>query len=166
MVMTMKTIDYTQFDFHDDIKKLVTDIGASKKRYDLIVGFSRGGLIPGVVLSHKMGVPFMAVNWSKTLQEVNDTVWSAVAHGKNVLVVDDMVDTGELLQQFFESVERWTATNLGVVDPTRIDLAVLINNVDVKQVYVNNLGTVQATFWGREISRVVTPAWITYWWEQ
>jgi uncharacterized protein len=49
-----------------------------------IYGLPRGGLVPAVMLSHKLGLPLLA------------------APAKNCLVVDDIADTGKTLQHYSE----------------------------------------------------------------
>lgn len=167
LLLMPNIIQYTQEDFNKDVDFLVDQISKADVKYDLIVGLARGGLLPGVTLSHKLGVPFMAVNWSKTHQEPNKYVWESVINGKmNVLIVDDMVDSGELLVQLFESFESWADWDDLVIDTNRIGLAVLINNTDVPNVYSNSTGVVEATYVATEISRKLTPEWIEYWWER
>lgn len=160
-------IPYTQSEFNDDVQDLVDQIIKAGVKYDLIVGLARGGLLPGVTLSHKLDVPFMAVNWSKTHQEPNKYVWEAVINDKfNVLIVDDMVDSGDLLKELFESFESWAQWDDLEINTKRIGLAVLINNTDVPNVYSNPTGVVKVTYSALEISRAVTPDWIEYWWER
>ena len=57
---------------------------ARKRKYSGIYGIPRGGLVPAVMLSHKLKVPLLS-----TLSEV-----------KNVLIVDDISDTGKTLLEF------------------------------------------------------------------
>lgn len=164
--MTPTIIPYTQYEFNKDVQDLVDQIKASGIEYDLIVGLARGGLLPGVTLSHKLDVQFMAVNWSKKYQEINKFVWDSITGGKSrVLIVDDMVDSGDLLKEFFQSVEDWATWDDLEIDTTKVDLAVLINNADVPNVYSNATGVVDVTYRATEISRKQTPEWIEYWWE-
>lgn len=160
-------IPYTQEEFNKDVQDLVDQISKADVKYDLIVGLARGGLLPGVTLSHKLDVPFMAVNWSKKHQEVNKYVWESIINGKRrVLVVDDMVDSGDLLRAFFISLDDWATWDDLEINTDVIDLAVLINNTDVPNVYSNATGVVEVTYSATEISRAVTPDWIEYWWER
>ena len=164
---TPNILPYTQEEFNKDVQDLVDQISKADVKYDLIVGLARGGLLPGVTLSHKLDVPFMAVNWSKNHQEVNKYVWETIISNRyNVLIVDDMVDTGDLLKEFFESVDDWASWDDLEVDTTKLGLAVLINNTDVPNVYSNDTGVVEVTYSATEISRAVTPDWIEYWWER
>ena len=61
--------------------------------FESVTGLPRGGLIPAVMVSHKLGIPFIEV---ETLNPVEG--WKM--RNKNTLVVDDICDSGETLQYF------------------------------------------------------------------
>ena len=77
----------------DDINILVEDlcntIKQSGAQIKSITGIERGGLIPAVMISHKLNIPYVT--------KIN----------KNTLVVDDICDTGETLKNM---VSGFTAT--------------------------------------------------------
>ena len=74
--------------YPDDYHNLVTTLCSiiPKDKYKLIIGITRGGLIPAVHLSHYLGIP-MDVKIPSDL----------VSNWKEILVVDDIVDTGQTL---------------------------------------------------------------------
>ena len=69
-------------DVEDLIDILHSNIIESNFKFDKIYGISRGGLIPAVLLSHKMGVPL-----------------TNYAYTKNTLIVDDICDSGKTLTE-------------------------------------------------------------------
>lgn len=77
----------------DDINILVEDlcntIASSGAHITSITGIKRGGLIPAVMISHKLNIPYV--------DRIN----------KDTLVVDDICDTGETLKK---SIALYTAT--------------------------------------------------------
>ena len=77
----------------DDITILVEDlcntISQSGAQIKSVTGIQRGGLIPAVMISHKLNIPFVS--------RIN----------KDTLVVDDICDTGETLKN---SIGMYTAT--------------------------------------------------------
>lgn len=77
----------------DDISILVEDlcqtIASSGVQIKSITGIQRGGLIPAVMISHKLHIPFVS--------RIN----------KDTLVVDDICDTGETLKN---TIGMYTAT--------------------------------------------------------
>lgn len=67
---------------------------------ELIVGISRGGLLPAVTLSHYLNVPMLPLRFSTRdwVQQDSDTsIIEAVKSGSKVLIVDDIVDSGTTL---------------------------------------------------------------------
>jgi len=77
----------------DDINILVEDlchtIASSGAQIKSITGIERGGLIPAVMISHKLSIPYVT--------KIN----------KHTLVIDDICDTGETLKNI---VSGYTAT--------------------------------------------------------
>ena len=82
----MKNKLYLSWNWVDEnLIKLSEIIKDSISEYEYVTGIPRGGLIPGVCLSHTIGLKYTsykdALNFSKTDK-------------KKVLVVDDICDTG------------------------------------------------------------------------
>ncbi len=73
---------YLEWDtIHDLIDVLAEKIITNYPNIESITGLARGGLIPAVLLSHKLDIP-----------------WTLAVH-KNTLVVDDINDTGHTLSK-------------------------------------------------------------------
>ncbi len=81
------------FVYWDDISVLVDElcstIISSGVQIKSITGIERGGLIPAVMISHKLNIPYV--------NKIN----------KDTLVIDDICDTGETLKN---TVAGYTAT--------------------------------------------------------
>lgn len=63
---------------------------------DYIVAPSRGGLVPGVMLSHQLNKNLVPFSWStrdSMLQEHRSDIAEDLAAGKNILLVDDINDS-------------------------------------------------------------------------
>ncbi|TXJ37411.1 phosphoribosyltransferase [Brachyspira pilosicoli] len=75
------------------IEVLAKKIEESKIKYEVIYGLARGGLVPAVMLSHRLKVP-MVLNMEE--------VWRLKVKDKSVLIVDDISDTGETLKYFYD----------------------------------------------------------------
>ena len=67
------------------IEVLATKIGSDSK-FTVVTGIPRGGLIPAVMLSHKLGIKYMPYR-------------EAIKALKPVLIVDDIADTGYTLTE-------------------------------------------------------------------
>ncbi len=87
--MSYNIITWEKID--EAILKLSESIADSKEQYEVIYGPPRGGLIPGVMLSHKLDIPLVL-----NIEEV----WRIDMQHKKVLIVDDIADTGNTLKYF------------------------------------------------------------------
>ncbi len=96
---------------------LVEKIKKSDIKYDMIVGINRGGLIPAVMLSHKLELPMITMMPDDVLPE-----------GLRHLIVDEIYDTGN------------TITKIKANNPTA-DFAVLYHNVDLPSLKFYGLKT-------------------------
>lgn len=85
-IVTWDTIDKAI----DIIKEQVL---ASGEEYEVVYGPPRGGLIPGVMLSHRLRIPLVM-----NMEEV----WRIDMQHKKVLIVDDISDSGRTMKYFRE----------------------------------------------------------------
>ena len=72
--------------------KIATEVSRNYKEIKFIYGIPRGGLIPAVILSHKLGIKLINEVFSHTL------------------VVDDIVDTGETMKIRLTEANIWGDT--------------------------------------------------------
>lgn len=70
------------------VDTLEAQIRESKQHYELIAGVARGGLIPAIMLSHRLKLPMMAIT-DRTLIPIS----------KRCLVIDEIYDTGATIQK-------------------------------------------------------------------
>jgi hypoxanthine phosphoribosyltransferase len=107
-------------------KDLAKKIKASRYRVDVIVAVARGGWVPARILADLLEI--------KELYSVKTEHWGMVAtitgeakitqplnvslDGKNVLIVDDVADTGETIKVVKEHVKNLMAkeTRIAVID--------------------------------------------------
>jgi len=81
-----RIVKYNCKDFIMVMENILDKIYRSKKQYKSIYAIPRGGLIPGVYLSHKLGLP----------------LYTDGVRSMNTLVVDDILDTGNTLERYTE----------------------------------------------------------------
>lgn len=145
-------MDYTYEMFYNSINQLADDIEVTMSReedeYDYIVGVTRGGLIPAVFLSHILGIPMVAINWSTRDSGIkcigNDTI--QLLMGKRVLIVEDIVDSGKTLSELIDSLR----------DICSFHIAALIYNTSQNIV---------PEFYDVTIDRNEYAHWINFFWE-
>lgn len=82
-------------DIDDAVTSIAHRIKISGIEINAIAGIPRGGMIPAIMLSHKMNIPF-------------NLMWSLVQG--NVLIVDDICDSGETLKKYKYEENIYTAT--------------------------------------------------------
>ena len=142
---------YSVENFKEDADSLVKQIINSGEFYDYIVGIVRGGAIPAVYLSHRLGIPMRTVSWSTfhgdQMRESALDVAEDIADGKKILLVDDILDSGRTMR---ELLEDWGC------DRSKVAMAVLVHNV--RQETTPN-------FFGRTIDRETNTDWVDFWWE-
>jgi hypoxanthine phosphoribosyltransferase len=93
-------------DIEDAVERLATNIKANNASIEAITGLPRGGLIPAVMLSHKLDIPYIDANGN--FEEYD-----------NILIVDDICDSGHTLKQhhqFFTTATLHYKTS-AVVEP-------------------------------------------------
>ena len=144
--------------------KIASQIRKSNWRPDYVVGLTRGGLIPAVLLSHELDIPCETLKVALRDGDENESnYWMAEdAHeGKNILIIDDINDTGDTLlwiqedwrNAHYPGNDRWDS-----IWGDNVRVAVLHNNAPSKFVNV--------TYVASEINKNKDPQWIVYPWEK
>lgn len=84
-------------DIDDAVERLAINITNTNIEIAAVGGLPRGGLIPAVMLSHKLSIPFVS--------QINTSGVDG-----NVLIVDDICDSGKTLKRFKFEENVYTAT--------------------------------------------------------
>ena len=87
----------TWSDIDRAIDRLVASINSSGVEIGAIGGLPRGGLVSAVMLSHRLSIPFVSQSNIKNVFG-------------NILIVDDICDSGKTLKQFKFEENIYTAT--------------------------------------------------------
>lgn len=87
-----------------DIDALCLDIANDARHLGItkIVGITRGGLIPGVILSHMLNVPFEPITWQTRDGLTQDADAIAENNLSTTLFVDDICDSGITMKDVAE----------------------------------------------------------------
>ena len=183
--MSIKKKYYEYIHIHEMVNNISFEMYKDNWRPDYIVGLTRGGLIPAVVMSNALDIPMHTLKVS--LRDHSDTesnCWmsedafgyisatsvprpegeptSNPALRKNILILDDINDTGATLDWI---IEDWQGVNLPD-DPAWEDVwgnnvrfAVLIDNLSSNFIR-------KVDYCAEIINKAEKDVWIVYPWER
>lgn len=100
-----KNINYEWSDFDHDTKKIYNQLISDNWIPDYIAGVKRGGLIPAIRLSHYFNKPMIMMSCQlrdNSNHEVKLLEAEQLPKDKNILIVDDICDSGETFQKIFQ----------------------------------------------------------------
>ena len=153
-----------------DIEHMVNTINnlmfADNWRPDYIVGMTRGGLVPSVMMSNITGITMHALDVRFTDVDGNygpeSNTWMAEdAHaGKNILIFDDINDSGKTMQWIKDDWPQSaypSDTTWDNVWGKNVRFASLLDN------QASNFGDVDYT--AMEINKMEKDVWVVFPWE-
>jgi len=172
---------------YKDVENLVLEMGReialSTYRPDYIVGIGRGGLLPATLLSHFLKVPMHSLDVSfRDGTEQTSNAWMAedafgyidendrkdkkeasTGTGKNILIVDDINDSGQTLQWIQDDWMSGCLPNNEVWDN------IWGNNVRVLTLVNNEASDFDdVDYAGIEINKAEDDVWVVFpieeWW--
>ena len=181
-----KIINIDQAELNGAVHRIMRDMAKDNWRPDYVVGITRGGLIPAVMISQYLEVPmhtlsisfrdadlgpesnlwmaedaFGYVNWKGEVPAPKDREVTNPALRKKILIVDDINDTGRTLDWI---VEDWPSGCLPTHDAwfsiwgDNVRFATIVNNEASKFQDVD--------YTGLTINKHENPSWIVFPWEQ
>jgi len=167
--MNKLIIDHKQFD--GLVGKICRDIAASGWKPDYVIGLTRGGLLPAVMISHYFNVPCETLKVSlRDNVECESNLWMAEdalgchAAPKNILIVDDINDTGATLNWIMQD---WPSGCY----PDGEGWKTMWNNNVRFAVIVDNLASqcnVAMDYVGMEVNKAENVVWVDFpyeeWW--
>jgi len=130
------------------IKILEININESSWNPDLILSINRGGCVPGVFLSHKMGIRHEVYSFDFNRDSKIDSLYyKIVSNHTSVLIIDDINDTGNTLSQISEMFKEHLS---------KLKFAVLINNKS---------SSFKVDYYSEKIDKSIDNSWIVFPWE-
>ena len=137
-----------------DVNVLCREIILDKFDPQVIVGLSRGGLVPGVMMSHWFNKPFKPVQaalrdfveWEDYLPRKTD---------EKVLIVDDICDSGET----FERISSF------IKGPKKDKPLEISCDVRFASLWWNNAVQFEPHYYVREVAKDTENLWIHFPWE-
>ena len=190
----MNKLIFQQQELNGLVSKICRDIVISSWRPDYIVGLTRGGLIPAVMISHYLNVPMYALGVSlRDGQGGESNLWmaeDALGYPKKEIFVNDENDIGAVLDAAGSLLEQGeNFKNILIVDdindtgatfnwiindwpsgclPNDPDWGHVWNNNVKFAVLVDNLASkceVKMNFVGKEINKAENDVWVDFPWE-
>jgi hypothetical protein len=146
---------YTWHDVEKMCSQLLVQLYNSEWRPDYIVGITRGGNVPATILSNMTGIRCEAVKVALRDGESGKTgdsiSWMAddAKMGKNILVVDDINDTGATF--------KWLSQDWGLNGGDNVRFATLTENLSSEFDGVD--------YYCDEVNKAEEDVWLVYPWE-
>lgn len=164
----MNMLEFSYADVENCVHSIAREILLSTWHPDYIVGLTRGGLFPANLLSQFLDVPMVALNVSfrdNTIVPNQTPTWliEEIMLGKNVLVVDDINDSGKTLNWIvndWQNCCRPVSAEWKTIWFNRIRFAVVINNLSSSFVM-----TKPNHYIGNQINKAEEDTWIVFPWE-
>lgn len=191
----MNKLIISQQDLNGLVSKICRGIIISGWRPDYVVGLTRGGLIPAVMISHYFGVPCETLKVSlRDGGDCESNLWmaeDALGNPNNERVVEDENDVGSVLEAASDLLEQGdTFKNILIVDDIN-DTGATVNwiikdwpsgcypndfrwkddvwNVNVRfAMLVDNLSSnaqIKMDYTGMEINKAEKDVWVEFPWE-
>ena len=150
----MKKLWYKWKEMRRDVNSLCREITLDKFDPQVIVGLSRGGLTPGVMMSHWLQKPFKPVKaalrdfpeWEDYLPRKTD---------ERVLIVDDICDSGETFYKIKDHI-KGPRLNSPLELPVEVRFASL---------WWNNECNFEPHYYAQECAKDSENIWIHFPWE-
>jgi len=124
----------------EQIESMTQDIlrQTRDKQFDAVVGLTRGGLTPAVLISQYLDIPMHAVKISLRDHTGEDNIVKirqdiGINDGKNILVIDDINDSGATLSYLSECWGRDTVTYTALINNEASDFTVDYSSVDINK---------------------------------
>ena len=166
----MNKIYYTWRDVEHHTQEILRQICSDSWRPDYVVGLTRGGLVPANLISQYLGCRMETLKVSlRDDTECESNLWMAedafgheMDRPKNILIVDDINDTGATLNYIredwpsgcFPDNPRWTE-----VWGSNVRVAVLVDNESSKS-------EIPVSYSAVDINKAVQDLWIVFPWEE
>jgi len=158
----LKQVFYTDKDIDGMVHDIIRSLAKENWKPDYIVGITRGGLIPAIYISHYCDIKMETLKVSILSDDCESNCWMAedAFNGKNILIIDDIVDKGKTFNWIKEDWQSMCFPD----DPKWKNI--WHNNVKFASLIYNEASEFPVDFYSESINKVENPVWITYPWEK
>ena len=92
---------------------VLIDLASNARKIRSVLGVYRGGVIPGMMVAYKIGVPFIPLPWQTRDQDKNvdgtvlfDALIACEPY-ESLVIVDDIADSGRTINEIYRAVEEF-----------------------------------------------------------
>ena len=153
----MKKVYVSWNDVQRQVQELVRQMWQDRWVPDYVVGITRGGLTPANLISQYLGVPMETLKVSLRGEEPDceSNFWMQedAVNGKNILIVDDINDSGATLNWIHKD---W---DIGLRWGDNVRVAVLYDNESSES-------KITPDYSAEDINKAADPQWIVFPWEE
>jgi len=163
--MQKRVVDWREY--QGLVAKICRDVTVSGWRPDYVVGITRGGLVPAVMISQYLNIPCETLKVQlRDGSECESNLWMAeeAFSEKNILIVDDINDSGATLNWIMEDWKSGCFPNhlhWDEVWNNNVRFAVLFDNLSSKC-------KAPMDYVGVEVNKAENNIWIDFpyeeWW--
>ena len=157
----MKKIYYSWSEVEGLSLEIIRQVSRDGWQPDYVVGLTRGGLVPANLISQYLEVPMECLKVSlRDGGQTESNCWMAedAAKGKNILIVDDINDTGATLSWIEKDwPEGNTMYDWNNVWNNNVRFAVLVNNEASNYTRIDYSAV--------DINKAEEDSWIVFPWE-
>jgi hypoxanthine phosphoribosyltransferase len=163
----MKKVYVSWHDVQRQVQELVRQMWLDKWTPDYVVGITRGGLTPANLISQYLDCPMETLKVrlrDGAADDCESNLWMAddAFDGKNILIVDDINDSGATLnwiRQDWQSGFLSNSENWANIWGSNVRVAVLYDNQASQSQLV-------PSYTAKIINKLDDPQWIVFPWEE
>ena len=160
-----KEIHFSNKDVNGFVSDIIRQMWLDGFMPDYVVGITRGGLVPAQMISQYLNIPMNTLKVSmRDDAHCESNLWMAeeAYTGKNILIVDDINDSGATMKWIQED---WESSVSLPIDKTweqtwnhNVRFAVLVNNESSEFDGVDYVG--------KTVNKFEEPCWVVFPWEE
>ena len=165
----MKKVYVSWYNIQQQVQELIRQMCLDKWTPDYVVGITRGGLTPANLISQYLDCPMETLKvrlQDGAAEECESNLWMAedAFHGKNILIVDDINDSGATLNWIKKD---WQSSCLPNNENWRLIWG-KPGNVRVAVLYDNQASQSELvpSYAAETINKLDDPQWIVFPWEE
>ena len=163
--MMIKKHIYDWTDVERMVTHIITEMYNDNYRPDYIVGLTRGGLVPAIMMSNRTGIPMYTLDVRlrdrdglQIKTESNEWMPTDAFNGKNILIIDDINDSGATFNWITNDwASKYPDADIQKIWDNNVRFAVLTENM------ASEFGNVR--YQAHEVNKAEKDVWLVYPWE-